>query len=181
MGREYNKHMELEDNFKSHHPREVSRKIIQSLKVRADAKRTASEKFADWMTGWFGSLGFLILNLVLFLFWLLINTGLIGGIKPFDPFPFTFLTLVVSLEAIILAITVLISQNREMKIGDLRDEIDLQVDMIAERELTKLMRVVAMIAEKSGINISKDIELQEMLRPTDTGKIQRALEKQIQD
>ena len=162
-----------------HHSSEASRRIVRSLKAKADAQRTASERFADWMTGWFGSVSFLVLNLAVFGFWILIDVGLISGIKPFDPFPFNFLTMVVSLEAIILAITVLISQNREMRVEDLRAEIDLQVDMIAEQEVTKLMKVVVLLAEKNGVDLSKDIELQEMLKPTDTGRIQKILEKQI--
>ena len=162
-----------------HHSSEASRRIVRSLKAKADAQRTASERFADWMTGWFGSVSFLVLNLAVFGFWVLIDVGLISGIKPFDPFPFNFLTMVVSLEAIILAITVLISQNREMRVEDLRAEIDLQVDMIAEQEVTKLMKVVVLLAEKNGVDLSKDIELQEMLKPTDTGRIQKILEKQI--
>ena len=159
--------------------REMGRKMIRSLKARADERRTASEKFADWMTHWFGSVGFLVFNLLLFVTWLLVNTGKISGIKPFDPYPFTFLTMVVSLEAIILAITVLISQNREMKLADLRDEIDLRVDMIAEKEVTKIMKLVVLLAEKNGVDLSKDLELQEMLKPTDMGRIQKVLERQI--
>ena len=162
-----------------HHSSEASRRIVRSLKAKADAQRTASERFADWMTSRFGSIGFLVLNAVLFGTWIAINTGVVFDTAPFDPFPFNFLTMVVSLEAIILAITVLISQNREMRVEDLRAEIDLQVDMIAEQEVTKLMRVVVLLAEKNGIDLSKDIELQEMLKPTDTGRIQKILEKQI--
>lgn len=171
--------MENKEQNHTRHVREASRRIIQSLKAKADAKRTASEKFADWMTGWFGSVHFLIFNLLFFGAWIFINMGLVPSIRPFDHFPFNFLTMVVSLEAIILAITVLISQNREMKVDDLRAETDLQVDMIAEQEVTKIMRVLTLIAEKNGIDLSKDAELQEMLKPTDTGRIQKVLEKQI--
>ena len=162
-----------------HHSSEASRKIVRSLKAKADAQRTASERFADWMTSRFGSIGFLVLNAAVFGIWIVVNTSAVSSITPFDPFPFNFLTMVVSLEAIILAITVLISQNREMRVEDLRDEIDLQVDMIAEQEVTKLMRVVVLLAEKNGVDLSKDTELQEMLKPTDTGRIQKILEKQI--
>lgn len=172
--------MEIPDHVKSrHHSSEASRRIIKSLKAKADAQRTISEKFADWMTGRFGSIGFLVLNAIVFGVWIIINAGVVPGVAPFDSFPFNFLTMVVSLEAIILAITVLISQNREMRVEDLRAEIDLQVDMIAEQEVTKLMRVVTLLAEKNGIDLSGDPEFQEMLKPTDTGRIQKILEKQI--
>src|SRR5204863_191041 len=91
---------------------ESRRKILKSIKAKADAKRTAMERMADWMTSTFGSNTFLFLNVILFVGWILINTDKIGAIPSFDPFPFNLLTNIVSLEAIILAIFVLISQNR---------------------------------------------------------------------
>lgn len=174
----------MENNIRPKAPQrlaEESRHIIQSLKAKADRRRSVSEKFADWLTSRSGSIGFLALNALWFLAWIAINTGLVPGIAPFDPFPFGLLTMVVSLEAIMLAIVVLISQDRAVKVDDLREEIDLQVDIITERELTKLMEMVAMLLEKNDIDVSGDAILQEMLRPTDTGKIERALEKQIGD
>ena len=87
--------------------------------------------------------------------------------------------MIVSLEAIALAIFVLISQNRSGKIADLREEIDLQVDMLTERELTKLMHLTCAIAEKQGIDLSKDQELKKMLEPTSMSKIEHALEVQV--
>ncbi len=156
-----------------------SRDIIRSLKARQDAKRSRSEKIADFMTTIFGSVAFLIVNILWFIFWFIINLKLIPAISVFDPFPFGLLTVIVSLEAIALAIFVLISQNRASKIADLREEIDLQVDMLTERELTKLMQLVCAIAEKQGIDLSHDEELQTMLEPTSMGKIEHALEKQV--
>ncbi|OGG26269.1 hypothetical protein A2960_04815 [Candidatus Gottesmanbacteria bacterium RIFCSPLOWO2_01_FULL_39_12b] len=158
-----------------------SRRIIRSLKARADAKRTLSEKIADWMTRTFGSIPFLIVNILWFSLWILVNTNVIGVIVPFDPFPFGLLTMIVSLEAIILAIFVLISQNRASQIDDLREEIDLQVDVITEQELTKVMEMLSVLMEKNGIDVSKDQILGEMLRPTSISKIEKALEKQVSD
>jgi uncharacterized membrane protein len=123
---------------------------------------------------------FLSLNVVWFIIWIVINVGLIPGLEPFDPFPFSFLTMVVSLEAIALAIIVLMSQNRAAKIADLREEVDLQVNKITEKELTKLLEIAAMLAEKEGIDLSQDEVLQKMLKRTDTKKLEAALEKEIQ-
>ncbi|TSC82311.1 MAG: hypothetical protein G01um101420_475 [Parcubacteria group bacterium Gr01-1014_20] len=171
--------MEDQNHLKEpHHPSEASRRIVRSLKAKADARRTRSEKFADWLTSRLGSVKFLLANVTWFGVWIVLNTGLIPGITPFDPYPFGFLTMIVSLEAIMLAIVVLVSQNRAMKVDDLREEIDLQVDIITEQEITKLMSLVILLLQKNGVDISKDMELQEMLQPTDTGKIQKILEKQ---
>ncbi|EKD64911.1 MAG: hypothetical protein ACD_50C00248G0001 [uncultured bacterium] len=162
------------------HEIQRSRKVIKSFKAKADRGRSLSEKFADQMTSTFGTVFFLSLNMVLFTLWILINIGQFPEIKPFDPFPFSLLTMIVSLQAIALAIIVLISQNRTGKVDELREEIDYQLGIIAEQEVTKLLYIVAKIAEKNGIDLSKDIVLQEMLRPTNTDTIGKSLERQIE-
>lgn len=156
-----------------------SRRIIKSLKAAADAKRSLSERFADWMTRTFGSVTFLLINAAVFLLWLAVNTNQIPALPSFDPYPFGLLTTIVSLEAIILSVFVLISQKRASKVDDLRQEVDLQVDIITEEEITKLMRMIAMLMEKNGIDMSKDEELSGMLMPTNIEKIKRNLEKQV--
>lgn len=161
------------------HNAQVKRKILKSLKARADAKRTWAEKLADWTTYSFGSMTFLIGNLVLFLVWILINTEVLKIMPVFDPFPFNFLTMLVSLQAIILAIFVLISQNRSVRIDDLRQETDLQINLITERELTKLMKMIYLSLEKQGVNFSDDPELQEMLKPTNEEDIERNIEQEF--
>jgi uncharacterized membrane protein len=158
---------------------QAHRRIFRSIKAKADARRTRMEKMADWMTSSFGSNTFLWLNVALFLFWILANTGKIESIPPFDPFPFNLLTNIVSLEAIILAIFVLISQNRTAKVDDLREETLLQLNLISEKEITKIMKMLAMLSEKNGIDLSQDPELKKMTRPVSEEDIERRLEKEI--
>lgn len=156
------------------------RKIFKSLKAKANARRTPPEIIADWMTSSLGSITFLLINVIWFTTWILINVGA-TPITPFDPFPFGLLTMIVSLEAIILAIFVLISQNRASKIDDLREEIDLQVDIITEQELTKLIHMTSILMEKNGIDIQNDKDLQSMIRPTNVDRIEKILEKQVME
>ncbi len=156
-----------------------NRRLIRSLKAKADAKRSPSEKTADWLTGIFGSITFLSVHAFWFSIWIAINLGLINRAEIFDPYPFGLLTMIVSLEAIFLTVFVLISQNRAARVDDLRDEIDLQIDIIAEQELTKVMELLALFMEKNGIDLSQDKELQYMLKPTDTEKITKVLERQL--
>jgi uncharacterized membrane protein len=155
------------------------RKAIKSFKAKADAKRTATEKFADLLTAKFGTIAFLSLNFIWFGGWILINTDMIPGIKPFDPFPFGLLTMIVSLEAIGLAIIVLISQNREARVNELREEIELQLSTIAEGEVTKLINLTALLLKKQGINIDDDPELTKMLKPIDSAELVRQLEAEL--
>ena len=154
------------------------RLVIQSFRAKADAKRTLSDKFADALTAKFGTVVFLGLNALWFLVWIVINTGLVPGVEPFDPFPFGLLTMIVSLEAIFLAIIVLISQNRAAKIAELREEVDLQINSIAETEISKTIVLLGLLLEKNGIKID-DPDIADMARPIRSSDIQRMLEKQL--
>lgn len=153
--------------------------VIRSFEAKANENRTFTEKAADMMTSRFGSMEFLAINAIWFFTWISINTGVIPIVPIFDPFPFGLLTMTVSLEAIFLAIIVLISQNRAAKIDDLRDEIDLQINTISEEEITKMIELQLLLLKKNGIDVSKDLELEQMLEPMDTQKMEESLKKEI--
>jgi len=156
-----------------------SQKTVKSIKAKADEKRSFVEIVADRTTALFGSTIFLFANVLIFIAWIVINTGLIPGVTPFDKFPFSLLTTAVSLEAIILAILVLTSQNRAAKVADLREEVQLQVNVLTEEEITRMMWMLVLLLQKNGIPIPEDKRLQEMLRDTDISKIEKRMEKQI--
>jgi uncharacterized membrane protein len=166
--------------FSLSHQEKVNRRrhVIKSFKAKADAKRKLSEKIADLLTAKLGSIFFLGLNAVWFLIWIPWNTGLIPGLEPFDPFPFGLLTMTVSLEAIFLAIIVLISQNREAKVNELREEVDLQINMVAEEEITKLIALMATLLEAQGVKVADDPQLKKLL-DTSNGQIEHELEKEL--
>ncbi len=155
------------------------KRTIESFEAHANIDRSQTEKLADLMTSRLGSVGFLVINALWFSSWILVNTGLVPSIPIFDPFPFGLLTMIVSLEAIFLAIIVLISQNRAAKIDDLRDEIDLHINTIAEEEITKSIELLILLLKKSDIDVSKDLELKQMLEPTNKDDIQQMLKEQI--
>lgn len=172
-------YLPLSDPSAFHRRLKSRRHIIKNFEAQANSNRSTAEKIADIMTAKFGSMAYLTFNAVWFLIWVLINTGVLPIVKPFDPYPFGLLTTIVSLEAIFLAIIVLISQNRAAKIDDIRDEIDLQITTIAEEEITKMMELQIMTLEKLGIDVSGDKELRQMLEPTDVMKIEKTLENQL--
>lgn len=168
------------ETYQVQEERSAQRRIyIRSFKKRANDRRTTIEKIADWMTSRFGTVTFLILNLLVYAFWIAWNTSSIPGLVPFDPYPFGLLTMAMSIEAIILAIVVLISQNREAKVTELREEMNLQVDLIAEEELTKVLKMMAILLEKHGVDLSGDRELQSMLQPLRNNRIEQRLEQQL--
>jgi uncharacterized membrane protein len=151
------------------------REAVKGLKSKMDIERSLSERFADLLTDYFGTVLFFILNAIWFLVWMLANTGLIPGIPVFDPFPYGLLTMVVSLEAIFLAIIVLISQNRAAKIADLREEIMLQVSTLSEQEITKLINMVDEIHDHIGLPAEDDDELIHMKEKTNMDTIESEL------
>lgn len=158
---------------------EQTEQVFKTFKAKADARRTLTERSADWITSKFGSITFLLINVIGFAAWVLINTDSIASIPAFDPYPFNLLTTVVSLEAIFLSIFVLIYQNRASKVDDLREEIDLQVNLITERELTKVLKMLAAISEKHGIDVANDLELKKMLKTVSADKLEKSLGKEI--
>jgi len=114
----------------------VSRDINEDIQD----KRTRVLKIADWISEFSGSLPFLFIHLALFFIWIVLNAGPLSRtpIGNFDPFPFGLLTMVVSLEAIILSVFVLLSQNRQVARDRVRNDIEYQVNLKAELEIGHL-------------------------------------------
>ena len=155
-----------------------SRQYIRSLEAEALKKRPFLTRVADDLTAICGSPAFLVLNTVFFTVWIVINSGMLEGVTPFDPYPFGFLTTGVSLEAIFLSIFVLISQNRSSLTSTVRDEVHLQVNLIAEQEITKILHLLAEMRHKMGIT-DEDKELTKMLQKVNELKIEEQIQLQI--
>ena len=134
--------------------------IIQSRQL-ATSQRNSEERLADTITDFSGRMYFVYFHIVLFAIWILINLGYFG-IKPFDPYPFGLLTMIVSLEAIFLSTFVLISQNRLSAEADRRADLDLQIGLLAEHELTRVLKMLDEIQDKMGIENNYDKELQDL-------------------
>ena len=134
-------------------------------------KKRFDERVADGLTDFFGTVGFLIANLLFFLTWILANIGWIPGVLMFDPFPFNLLTMVVSLEAIFLSIIVLMSQNKASDRSDFREEIDFRVNVHAEQEVSKILRMLEVIERHLHMRTKTDKELTSMKRKLNIERI----------
>jgi uncharacterized membrane protein len=156
-----------------------SRRIIRSFEAEALKRRPLIVKVADFLTSYFGTFTFLAVNVVAFTIWVLGNSGKIPGFPIFDPFPYSFMGSFISIEAIILTVIILISQNRENQRDILRNELGLQVQLISEKEITKILRLLKEIKAKDG-NINDDTELDEMTTEIDASYIERKLETQLE-
>ncbi len=143
--------------------RVLERNIIAVTRQRARARhrRSRSDRVADRITDFSGSMAFVYLHLVWFGVWVIANTGFFG-LHAFDPFPYGLLTMIVSLEAIFLSTFVLISQNRMGEENDHRADLDLQVDLLAEHETTRILQMLQAIQDHLGITDDRTAEIAEL-------------------
>jgi len=149
---------------------EVEEKIIRD--------RTISERFAGFATKHAGSMTFVVFHVMWFAAWILVNLGLVG-LAPFDPFPFGFLTFMVSLEAIFLALLVLIAQNRMAKEADKRALLDLEINTLAEQESTKTLEMLQAICEHLSLPVDGEEEATELAQKTDVRALAEELDEKL--
>jgi len=110
----------------------------RNVNEEMEDQRTLVQKSADWIAQFSGSIPFLLMHVVVFAVWLTVNWIQIPGIPQFDPYPFGFLTLAVSLEAIFLSVFVLLSQNRQAAKDRVHADIEYDVNLKAEMEIAHL-------------------------------------------
>jgi uncharacterized membrane protein len=163
---------------KQHIPAAIERNIRALLEIRRqlEARKTVQDRIADAVTGFSGSLLFVYLHVMWFGVWILWNMELIGFV-PFDPFPFGLLTMIVSLEAIFLSTFVLVSQNRISGINEKRADLDLQIDLLAEYEITKILRLTDAIADHLGLEEGNDPELEDLKSKVSPESVLQEMEK----
>lgn len=153
---------------------------IAKQEEEALERRSSSERFADAVGAFAGSLPFVVLHLVFVITWLLENSGKITSTRPFDPYPFSLLGVIVAVEAVILSSFILMRQNRMMRRGERRDHLNLQVDLLAEKEITKVLQMVRAICGHLGLqNIVADDEIRELSENTSIESLSQTLEDKL--
>jgi uncharacterized membrane protein len=147
-------HMQLQGVDPEHPPLSdvIERNVQNQARLRRNAAsgRTFQERMADAITAFSGSMTFVYLHVLWFGLWVLLNTGRFG-MPPFDPFPYSLLTMIVSLEAIFLSTFVLISQNRSGVEADRRADVGLHVGLLTEHEVTRALQMLDAIQQRLGI------------------------------
>ncbi len=120
--------------------------MAKHLKHEFEKKLNWQDKLADRITGFVGSMGFVYFHILWFVAWVALNV--LAERNQWDPYPFNFLTMMVSLEAIFLSTFVLISQNREAQQADVRAQLDFEINTKAEKEIEEILRRLKQIEEK---------------------------------
>ncbi|EWY38538.1 membrane protein [Skermanella stibiiresistens SB22] len=143
---------------------------LRNRRERDEAEATLQERIAEAITRFTGSMTFVYLHLATFGSWIVANLGWIPGVPQWDP-SFVVLAMIASVEAIFLSTFVLISQNRMAASADKRADLDLQISLLAEYEVTKLATLMAAIADRLGVETSMDAELDEIQRDVAPGAV----------
>jgi uncharacterized membrane protein len=122
-----------------------------------------------------GTIQFVLVQLAFLVAWISANAGVVPRLQGFDPYPFSLLSVVLSMEAVLLTSFVLIRQNRMSKRVDQRSHLDLQINLLSEKEVTKVLQVLQRISRHLGIEEAVDAEAEELAKETEVDSLGRHL------
>jgi uncharacterized membrane protein len=143
-------------------------------------ERSTADCLGDGVAGFAGSLSFIAFHLLWIGGWLLVNTGLVSAFQRFDPPPFPLLAIVVAIEAVFLASFILMRQNRMTKRTDQRDHLMLQMTILVEKEVTKLLQIQRKIAGHMGLeDVMQDKSAKELSKATSVDNVVQTLKENI--
>jgi uncharacterized membrane protein len=171
-------HRSPKDRASSSGDQVISSNIKQVAKLEEAVRSTESmsDRMASHISTFCGSMLFVWVHVVFFGAWILLNTKFLP--KPFDPYPFTFLTLVVSLEAIFLSTFIMIAENRQERLNERRSQLDLQINILAEQESTKALQLLTAIAQKLSVDFKDDVVIGALEKATQPESLAREIEKE---
>src|ERR1043166_8201708 len=149
--------------------------VVRKLEEAANEERTTSDRVARVVARFCGSMTFVWVHVFVFAGWIGVN--LVPGVTHIDPFPFTFLTFIVSLEAIFLSTFILISQNQDTRISERRNHLDLQINLLSEQENTKMLMMLQAIVEKVGAEVELDEDVTVLAQDTELEKVVAQIEE----
>jgi uncharacterized membrane protein len=158
---------------------EISAKNIETI-VRLEEIDEQQISHADWISDSIGSFAgttyFVFLQLAFIIAWLIVNLGLISSVPVFDPRPFPLLSAALSAEGVFLLSFVLITQNRAYRRLDRRTHLDLQINLLSEKELTKALQLLWGISQRLGVDAKMtDSEAAELSKDTSVEDLARNL------
>jgi uncharacterized membrane protein len=151
----------------------ASRVVLQNIRTiceleqKALDQRSWGERLGDGISHYAGRAWFIGLHFLWFATWIVLNAGVVPRVPEFDPYPYPFLTFVVSLEAIFLSLFILMSQNRAARQADQRAHLDLQINLLAEVESTRLLEMLKALCDHHGLSAGLSPDIQQLARPTE--------------
>ena len=154
--------------------------LISRMEEKYLNDRTLNEHLADMIGSFSGSMSFVLFHVGFYALWILINMRVLTFLPAFDPFPFMLLSMVVSLEAIFLSTFVLMKQNRMSKRADSRAHLDLQINLLAEKEMTMVLQMLRLIGAQVGVEDRRlDRELAQLSVETPVETMANEIEQRL--
>lgn len=155
---------------------------VVRIEEAAMRERPFADRLSDAIANFVGTVSFVALHLLWFAVWAVWNTGLIPSLHAFDPYPFALLCMIVSLEGVLLSTFVLIKQNRMSLRSDRRSHLDLQVNLLTEQEVTKIIQLLHRISGHLGIEAQvTDPEAQEFAEVTAVENLAHDVQEKLPD
>ena len=152
---------------------------VSAIEHEALASRSCGQRLGDVVARSAGQMWFIVGHGVWFGVWIALNYGLVPGLRAFDPFPFQFLTFIVSLEAIFLSLFILMSQNRSNAQAEARAHLDLQINLLSEQESTKMLQMLRSLCRHHGLADASDPEVEHLERRTEPEDLLRELKESL--
>lgn len=152
---------------------------IAGIEREALRRRSAAERLGDLIATQAGRMWFVVLHAIWFLLWVVLNTGWGSRAGGFDPYPFSLLTMVVSLESIFLSLFILMSQNRSARQADQRSHLDLQINLLSEHENTKMLKMLQALCSHHGLAAGTDPEIAGLAARTKPQEVLRELDQNV--
>ncbi len=142
-------------------------------------QQSRADRAGQSITRFAGSLAFVGIHLLAISGWMLVNSGTPTNIEPFDPFPFPFLGVLVSLEAVLLSSFVLMTQKRQSRQAEHWAHLNLQIALLVEQEATKTLQMISSISERLGVPTAHDADLKEMVEVTPVNTLAEELAQNL--
>jgi uncharacterized membrane protein len=142
-------------------------RAVCELEQKALDERSLGERIGDGVSHYAGRAWFIVFHIMWFTTWITLNAGWVAAVPKFDPYPYPFLTFAVSLEAIFLSLFILMSQNREARQADQRAHLDLQINLLAELESTRMLEMLKALCQYHGLGAGLSPDIEQLSKPTE--------------
>jgi uncharacterized membrane protein len=153
--------------------------VIAEMEQAAAQVRKRGDRVAERLAAWVGSWTFLITQSIILLAWMVLN--IIAYFGHWDPYPFVLLNLAMAFQAAYAAPILMISQNRQAKLSERRNHLDLQINMLAEQETTEILRLLRLLCERPGVETGKGADGRAFEEKTQHAEILRQIEGEIEN
>jgi uncharacterized membrane protein len=164
-------------------PHGLTHSIEQIVRVEEEAqrRRTPGEAVVERFVGFVGTLPFVLIHVAALAAWALVNVGAAPGVPAFDPPPFNLLSTMLAFESVLLTALVLMTQQRMNLLSDRRDHLDLQVNLLTERETTQILQLLHRVCERMDIPLDEAEEARQLAKPTSVEAMVGALHERYPD